>query len=266
MKNTYIPPMTHSENITPHQKYEAVFDDICKKIDKLKSELSEYEVERQEVTAFIEKIIEMDRKFAAIQETPKQSQLTFLPSAKPATKPPILSSEEKKNTTPKIKWTETVLLIVTSKNKGVEYDELKDAIKLTSLAIKMENSPKSFYGAIEKLVSSQRITKYGARLYSLQAFEQFKQDVANGIIKDDITKRNHRGGGKISLLGGTIKDFLGSNSQGITGKELRQAMIATGEQFVESVEKHHSYLYNVISTLIKRGEVTKMGKKYYLAD
>ncbi len=157
-------------------------------------------------------------------------------------------------------WTGTVLEILKEENRGFPYNEVKEMVKKTSLGEKLNETEKSFYGAIDKLYSRNLINKHNGKLYSLEAFAIFKKNVEAGIEKDDPIQG---GRGKPSALGQAIKDFLQNNGGESTAKEIREFMLKD-EKFAQTIEKHHSFLYNVVANLVKKKELIKEGKKIIL--
>ena len=249
------------------EKIEKERQEIIDKIANLESEIKNFRT----------KLIALDQFISATRIITAEKSSIFTPSVKEIAednkKEKILVKEEvKKDEEMKIRkrrkltlpkegtWTGSILEILKRENRGLTNTELKTLIKETSLGGKLNKTEKSFYGAIDKLSSRFLINKHNGKLYSLEAFAIFKKNVEDGIEQDSDIQG---GRGKPSALGGAIKEFLQAHNDQSNTKEIRDYMIKD-ERFRSTIEKHHSFLYNVIANLQKKKEIIKEGRNIIL--
>ncbi|MFH1159258.1 MAG: hypothetical protein V1721_10345 [Pseudomonadota bacterium] len=161
-------------------------------------------------------------------------------------------------------WTYTILKIITEANHGLTYREVKEKIRKTSLAKRLESSEQGFYNAILRLADrDEKIVRHNGRLFTPEAYERFQKDVAAGLIKDE--KPLHSGHPHRSPMGEAITEYLNKiYPRSVNSKELEKEMMKTPD-FHQSL-RHKTHLYNVLSRLIhERKEVEKEGKLYRAA-
>jgi hypothetical protein len=158
-------------------------------------------------------------------------------------------------------WTGFIENYVNSVNRPVDYAELREAISNSVLGPKLEKSDKSFYGAIGKLVDGHRLVKDDGWVFAVAAYNDYKRKVAKGEI-EPLPPSSSEQHGRGSRHGDEIKRFLRKQPEGASGKAIIEHMLGI-EEFREAVQKNNTSVYNVLSRLVKRGEIRKIGTTYY---
>lgn len=160
-------------------------------------------------------------------------------------------------------WTSFVESYVSSVNRGVDYEELREAISQSVLGPTLEKTSKSFYGAIGKLLAKGVLIKEDGWLFSVRAYEERKLKKARGELDDVPARAPHAK--RASPMGDEILRFLGGRPTGASGKDLIAHLVAI-EQFREVVTRNNTSVYNVLTRLLKRGEIGKEGTTYFLPN
>lgn len=160
----------------------------------------------------------------------------------------------------RVTWTETIEKILQDADKPLKNAEIKEKIKTTPLASKLETADKSFYGAILKLENQDRAVKYKGYLFSPSAYLRFDRNLKNGLI-EDLPDNSYS---KESPLGEEVKNILSENG-GITAAEIKDYLLKN-IQFEKSIRRNHTYIYNVLKRLLEKDEIVKEEetKTYYI--
>ena len=213
----------------------------------------------------IKNLEERRKKLEQLIEIADSDSLVLPSSKRKIKKNNLKKSVAKKNTITKRAgkdtWTYTILKIITEADHGLTHREVKEKIRKTSLAERLESSEQGFYNAVLRLADrDEKIVRHNGRLFTPKAYEQFQKDVKAGLIKDEKpihSKHPHR-----SPIGEAITEYLNKiYPRSVNAKELEKEMMKT-PAFHKSL-KHNSHLYNVLSRLIhERKEVEKEGKLY----
>jgi hypothetical protein len=180
---------------------------------------------------------------------------TRIPAAEPKRRgrPPKIGSGDKT-------WTATIDRILRAQNHGISYEKLKEEVSKTHLGKKLAQTEKSFHGAIGKLAAHTLLVRHNGWLFAPPVYARFRKDVAAGRAVDEKAPR----GGHPSPFGDAIKAFLDERPSGAGSAEIIQELRGTPE-FSDTMERHRSHLYNVLSRLVDQGELVKGGGKYFRA-
>jgi predicted transcriptional regulator len=161
-----------------------------------------------------------------------------------------------------ITWTGALLSIIRSHPTGISFSNLRSEFQSSEFAGKLGDSEKSFYGAITKLYDKGLVSKYKGYLFTSDHLKTFNENVSLGLAQDLIEVNSN---GQKSPFGDAIKAFLDSRpSVGATSSELVSELKKTPE-FLDTMERHKSHIYNVLSRLVHQGEIVKGGGRYFRA-
>lgn len=161
-----------------------------------------------------------------------------------------------------ITWTAFIEEYVQSVNRPVDYSELRDAVSKSVLGPKLEASDKGFYGAILKLSNSGKVIKKGVLLFSPDSYADYQRKVAEGVI-EEISEAKMTA--RPAPFEDRVKLFLDSCANGATGREVIDHMLTVPE-FHESVRRNNTTVYNVLSRMVRRAQIRKIGQAYYSPD
>jgi hypothetical protein len=140
------------------------------------------------------------------------------------------------------------------------YDEMRTEIGKTHLAEKLEKTEKSFYGAIGKLAGSGLLIKHNGWLFSPEAYAQLLKDIEAGTAVDE--RAHSHNSAHQSPFGDAIKEFMNTKPEGALSSDIISELRKTPE-FLDTIEKHKTHAYNVLSRLVDRGELVKGGGRYF---
>lgn len=212
-------------------------------------ELERKRVERREWFQTVAKLIGAERANALIGEVAADVQTPAEPAKVLRPRPD------------KITWTSFMQDYIRSVNRAVDYAELKEAVSKSVLGPKLAETEKSFYGAILKLVEKGAIVKDKGWLFTPESHDEYLAKLNRGEIEElpQSSSQQHARG---SRLGDEIKRFLKRCPHGASGKEIIQHMVQI-EEFQKAVERNDTSVYNVLSRLLKRGELRKVDTTYY---
>lgn len=84
--------------------------------------------------------------------------------------------------------------------------------------------------------------------------------MAKGIVRDVKVF----GSGQRSIVGEEIIKIMHTKPRGVNSKEIK-IELGKDSDISEAINKNPTYLYNVLSNLMKKGEIEKEGKIYRLA-
>jgi hypothetical protein len=110
---------------------------------------------------------------------------------------------------------------------------------------------------VQALHKQGEIVNHNGRVFSTTAYQQFLEDVENGIVTDErpIAK------GHYSPMGEAIVEIASISAIGLRRYDLI-AELDKNPMFSESLNKHPSVFYNTMAHLIKRGRLEKVGDIY----
>jgi hypothetical protein len=157
-------------------------------------------------------------------------------------------------------WTATIQEILEKAGRGLTYEELKAEVLKTHLGEKLQRTDKSFYGAIGKLADGKHLVRHKGRLFAAAAHVQFMKDVAAGKVADTPAPL----AGHKSPMTAAVKEFLKTREFGAISSEIVHELKKNPE-FVPTLEKNKTHIYNILSRLISREELFKKGERYLLA-
>jgi len=160
----------------------------------------------------------------------------------------------------RITWTGFIESYVNSASRGVDYSELRQAIASSVLASKLEKTDKSFYGAIGKLVDAGKLFKANGLLFNPSTFMRLQEQINSGEIAADRPPAYRE-----SPMADAILEALKGAGGGMTSREV-VASIRAIDEFREVVERNATSVYNVLTRMTKRGQITKDGKTYHLGS
>jgi len=157
-------------------------------------------------------------------------------------------------------WTATINGILLKLGRAT-YDELRVEVSKTHLAKKLAQTDKSFYGAIAKLVAQDAVVRHNGWLFSSATYSQLMKDITAGRAVDEEAPKNNA---QQSPFGEAIKAFMDTMPTGAPSAEIMRELRKTPE-FADTMERHKSHFYNVLSRLVDQGELAKGGGKYFRA-
>lgn len=226
--------------------------------------IASWEAECAKIREEIERLQSRHDAFAAMISgakalIPDSSRAVIVPEKTEAHKPSLKGRRWKTQAGLQGKtWTATLEKMITEAGR-ISYDDLKARVSKSHLGSKFAKSEKSFYGAIAKLSDAKVIVRHNGWLFSSKELEKFLRDVADGKAVDE---KAPRAAGQSSPFGEAIKSYLDGNPSGATSAQLIEELRKEPE-FADTIERHKSHAYNVLSRLVDQGEVLKGGGKYY---
>lgn len=156
-------------------------------------------------------------------------------------------------------WTETMLKIIETADRPLTYAELRNEVAKTHLGPKLAQTEKSFYGGIGKLAGRKQIVRHGGRVFSHRAYERFRRDLEAGIIKDEPVRY---GGRHSSPVKTALLALLERNPLGATPSVIIASLERDSGQKLDRNGK--TAIYNLISRLVKRGDLVRQGPMVHL--
>jgi hypothetical protein len=157
-----------------------------------------------------------------------------------------------------LSWTDAMMSVVSAAQGPLTYNELRD---------RMQNGPsrgrtwtdKSFYGAMGKLDEKGQLIRHKGHVFSVAAYERFQMDIAAGRAKDfDAATPNRQPSALGKLMAGIVANQpIGLSSAHIIG------IVRQNPEFAEAVEKNKTFAYNVLKSLVDKGEITKRDGLYF---
>jgi hypothetical protein len=158
-------------------------------------------------------------------------------------------------------WTKTIREIIEKSKIGISYNDLKEAVKKTNFAFKIEANENSVYSVVEKLVHQGRVVKYNGLLFSPSEYAEYKEKVKKGLIKENNTVSN---GARPSPASDAIIAFLNEQIEGVDSAAIK-AELSKDPQLKESL-KHSSFIYTVLKRLTDKNLIKREGNLYYAAS
>ena len=90
----------------------------------------------------------------------------------------------------------------------------------------------------------------------------FKEDLAAGRVADDEAPKNNMA--HQSPFGDAVRAFMDGMPRGAESKEI-SAALRQNPEFADTMDRHKSHFYNVLSRLVDQGELVKGGGRYFRA-
>ena len=178
------------------------------------------------------------------------------PSAIPATaEQPSKSSEAIPDG--RISWTGEMTKALAKLPSGITHKDLLAILKKTELGERQSTGEKGFYNAIGKLAEKGVLVKSGGLLYHRDVADRIK---ATGASLPDMTfDASRRAGSSASF----VVEALQANPKGLTAPALKQ-IVGSREDAPKSLREHGQYIYNILSTLMGSGAVSRRAGVYKL--
>jgi hypothetical protein len=150
-------------------------------------------------------------------------------------------------------WTETVYQVVTTADRLLTMDELRDALGKVR---KLENA---WISGVQRLKDSGHIVSYKWRIGTPAARQRFLEDVASGRIQDlqAVRSRSRWGAAICALLKGSNRDLTAHE----ISLELRKDPV-----FANKLSRNPYQVYQSLRSLIATDRVKKIGKAYRIAS
>jgi hypothetical protein len=180
------------------------------------------------------------------------------PPAEDAPQLPLKRRKQRKGAT----WTSVIHTILTEAGRGLLHTELRAEVVKTDLAERLSKSDKGFYGGIAKLADQKPplLIKHKGRLFAPATYHRFMADVAAGRVPD-LEDIQHIG--NASPFRDAILDLMKRFDDGATSAEIIQGL-RQNPALVGTLQRHQTHVYNVLSRLVEREELTKSNGKYVL--
>lgn len=142
---------------------------------------------------------------------------------------------------------------------GVAPFELKASLLRpeSGVAERLGTSDKGFYNAIDRLARRDVIIRRHGRLFSPEALSRFEEAVAAGQLFGEVPKHPSH-----SPMGDAILQIVTANP-GIFGGHII-VKLKENPEFAAALNPHSTGAYNIIARLVKRGQLKKLGKGYYV--
>lgn len=223
-------------------------------IARWRSEVAQLDKRRETVA---EKIGAAEKLLALISSEP---QLSLVVGGEPPgkdTSQPTLFSEtppwRRIDLPADVKWIDAIRTWISAAPLGVTHPELRAQIDAhPALSTRFTQSDKGYYGSIARLAAKREIIKHNGRLFTPDAFERFKGEVAAGKVEDEppVTTAH-------SPMGEAILDIVGRSAPGgILGKDIINELRRDPE-FNAALTPHHTGAYNIIARLVKRNQILR---------
>jgi hypothetical protein len=181
-------------------------------------------------------------------------------SSTTVTPPPGVTPKRRAFRPERSEWKVIIREITLTSNHPVPYSEAREEILKSHLAEKLKQSDKGFYNAISKLRKAGEIVAHRGHLFSPAAFSKFKADLDAGLIRDiKIANVAHR-----SPMGEAVDQMMRSRPNGAESGHIIWELRKNPE-FAAAIEKNKTHPYNVLSRMVRLGELIKKGKRYYSA-
>ena len=157
------------------------------------------------------------------------------------------------------KWRAEIQRIVLQSERGLTNDQVKAEIRKTELSSQLDSRDfaRKYYNAVTALDKKGIVVYRDQRVYSPRAYEQYVEDLKAGRVVDEKTVAK----GHFSPMGAEIIRIVGESRIGLRRYDL-VAELDKNPLFSESMAKHPSYIYNVLSKLIVRNRLEKVGDIY----
>ncbi|WP_300392250.1 hypothetical protein [Henriciella sp.] len=180
----------------------------------------------------------------------------MLPALKGFRNPSPRAAGSTSNRVKKSTWTSEILFLVQEAPEGVvSYADMKAALTEGPLGPALEQSDKSFYGALLKLESQGLVVRHNAHAFTPEAFDQHMTAVNEGRRPDVRPKRVSAG----SPITDAVIEVLERSDRPLTGREVIGELLEM-PQVRGPVERNNTSAYNVLSRLVKQHRIVKNAK------
>lgn len=158
----------------------------------------------------------------------------------------------------RVTWIGRLAKLLESADQGMSHQEALTRLKQTPLGVRQSAGDKGFYNAVARLEKRGDLIKNGGLLYSRRLANEM---AARGEALPDVSieTRRRSGGSAAAAL-----SVLRLHPDGLDAGRLREEL-AKLPGLPESLTKHSHYIYNVLSTLMGQGEITKNETGVYSA-
>lgn len=180
------------------------------------------------------------------------------PTGSVAPVPPTAPAATGATADEKITWSGEMTRLLVTSGRGLSHRELLDELKKTELGERSSPGEKSFYNTISRLAERGVLVKAGGLLYHADVAERLR--ASGNPLPDMTTEVGRRAGGSSSL----VVDALTAHSKGLTAPELKR-VIGARDDAPKSLKDHGQYIYNVLSTMLGNGTITRRNGVYRLA-
>ena len=133
---------------------------------------------------------------------------------------------------------------------GISHRDLLAALKQTELGGRVAPGEKGFYNAIGKLAEKGLLVKAGGLLYHRAVADRL---VESGQSLPDMTPEVNRRPGSSAAF---VVEALIGHPKGLTAPDLKKIVSARADA-PKSLREHGQYIYNVLSTLMGSGAVSR---------
>src|SRR5690606_24222360 len=134
--------------------------------------------------------------------------------------------------------------------------ELREAVAQSVLGPKLAENDKGFYGAVQKLSERGAVIRKGGFMFSPAAFEEYERRVKQGLEKEIVGSPTRRP----APLEDEVKRFLDGRADGAVGREVIDHIVSVPE-FKEAASRNSTGVYNVLSRMVKRERIRKIGQR-----
>ena len=160
-------------------------------------------------------------------------------------------------------WTATIQRVVHDAGRGLTYPELRESLTKTHLGEVLERTDKAFYGGVGKLEAQGRIVKHNGRLYSPSVYKRFMADGAAGRA-EDTPYQAMSSSWQVSPNEEAVRRLLQEHSEGLTTGEIVESLLNNPPSDL-AVTKNRNSLYNLLARERERGNLVKVGERYFLS-
>ncbi len=214
-------------------------EDVLSVIRQWESDVAEY---RKQLRDFNEQMIaKINSKLGKIEHLRK-----LVPVVEAGSTNGIRARKKHSRGRARLTWSSGVLEIINQSERGLTYPEILERAIQTVLGKRRSEGDKGFYKALANLVANGEIVKSGKTVYSRSLAEALR---ARGEPLPDAESAPR--GTK-----GLVIDLLGKSPSGLTGPNLKAALIAD-RNAPESIRKHDQYIYTVLKQLIDARSISK---------
>ena len=184
--------------------------------------------------------------------------------AKPKPKKIVRARPEPKSAAPKstpfrangkhLTWPIGIERVLSQQTEGISYKDLLAQLTKTELGQNVSEGAKGFYNAIARMSEAGAVVKAGGLLYSAALAKKIN---ASG---EPLPVRIVDRGGSTSIVLSILKE----HPEGLTAPEIKE-IVSKHPDSPASILKHKHYVYNVLSVLAERRQITREDGKYRLA-
>ena len=156
-------------------------------------------------------------------------------------------------------WSGEILSVLNSAGRGLTHPGIMNDLKKSVLGDRLAESTKRYYTTVQRLAKRGLIEQRGKLYYSMQVNDRLAQ---RGEPIPDAPPDFFEPDNKTSPA--LILKVARQHPNGLTGPELVDQLSLMPEA-TESILRHPQFVYNVLSTMIKRGLLIKEDRRYIAA-